>query len=82
MDSLKDAAVKLVDDEVGGNVNRAIQHCNAQGVDVAVLHHQRKGERGEKPTTLADVYGSIVDHRRGRVGDLCCGARPAPSSSS
>jgi hypothetical protein len=58
MDSLKDAAVKLVDDEVGGNVNRAIQHCNAQGVDVAILHHQRKGERGEKPTTLSDVYGS------------------------
>jgi hypothetical protein len=58
VDSLKDAAVKLVDDEVGGNVNRAIQHCNAHDIDVLVLHHQRKGVGGEKPTTLADVYGS------------------------
>jgi hypothetical protein len=58
IDSLKDAAVKLTDDEVGGNVNRAIQHCNAADIDVLVLHHQRKGVGGEKPTKLEDVYGS------------------------
>lgn len=58
MDSLKDAAVKLSDDEVGGNVNRAIQFCNAADLDVGVLHHQRKGQQGEKPTTLEDVYGN------------------------
>lgn len=58
IDSLKDAAVKLTDDETGGIVNRAIQYCNAQEIDVLVLHHQRKGTGGEKPTKLEDVYGS------------------------
>ena len=58
VDSLKDAAVKLTDDESAGNVNRAIQHCNAADVDVLVLHHQRKGQGGDKPTKLEDVYGS------------------------
>jgi hypothetical protein len=36
VDSLKDAAVKLSDDEAGGNVNRAIPACNAHDVDVLV----------------------------------------------
>lgn len=58
LDSLKDVAGKLTDDEVGGNVNRAIQLCLADGVDVLGLHHQRKGQGGEKPTTLEAVYGS------------------------
>lgn len=58
VDSLKDAVVKLSDDETGGNVNRAIQICNANGIDVLVLHHQRKGDGSSKPNTIADVYGS------------------------
>ncbi len=58
VDSLKDAAVKLSDDEVGGKVNRAIQNAVTAGIDVLVLHHQRKGQHGSKPTTLEDVYGS------------------------
>lgn len=58
VDSLKDAAVKLTDDEIGGNVNRAVQLCNAADVDVLMLHHQRKGQNGSKPTSLEDVYGS------------------------
>jgi hypothetical protein len=58
VDSLKDAAVKITDDEVGGNVNRALQICLAEGVDVLALHHQRKGQGGNKPTSLEDVYGS------------------------
>lgn len=58
LDSLKDAAVKLTDDEVGGNLNRAIQTCLAAGIDVAATHHQRKGQGGTRPTTLEDVYGS------------------------
>ena len=58
IDSLKDAAIKLTDDEVGGNVNRSVQACNAADVDVLALHHQRKGVGGDKPTTLEDVYGS------------------------
>jgi replicative DNA helicase len=59
VDSLKDAAIKLSDDDTGGFINRAIQYCNANGVDVCVLHHQRKsGRDGGKPTRLEDVYGS------------------------
>ena len=58
VDSLKDACAKLTDDESGSMVNRAIQLCNAAGIDVLVLHHQRKGQNGVKPNTLADVYGS------------------------
>jgi hypothetical protein len=58
VDSLKDAAVKLTDDETGGNVNRALQLCNAADIDVVVLHHQRKAQNGNKPTHLEDVYGS------------------------
>ncbi len=59
VDSLKDAAVKLTDDETGGRVNRAIQLAIAEGIEVLVLHHQRKGQGGEKPKKLEDVYGSV-----------------------
>ncbi len=58
VDSLKDACAKLTDDEAGSMVNRAIQYANAADLDVLVLHHQRKGQAGAKPNTLADVYGS------------------------
>lgn len=58
VDSLKDACAKLTDDEAGSMVNRAVQMCNAADIDVLVLHHQRKGQNGNKPNTLADVYGS------------------------
>lgn len=58
IDSVKDAAVKLSDDETGGKVNRAIQQATVEGVEVVVLHHQRKGQNGAMPNTLADVYGS------------------------
>ena len=58
IDSLKDAAVKLTDDEVGGNLNRAVQGCITAGIEVTGLHHQRKGQAGAKPNTLEDVYGS------------------------
>jgi len=58
IDSLKDAAVKLSDDEVGGTLNRAIQETLVNGIEVASLHHQRKGQAGAKPKTVEDVYGS------------------------
>jgi replicative DNA helicase len=59
IDSLKDVALKLTDDEVGASLNRAHQLCVANGVQVLGLHHQRKsGSNGDKPKTLADVYGS------------------------
>ena len=58
IDSLKDAAVKITDDEVGGNLNRAMQFAIRDGYQVFGLHHQRKGQGGSKPNTLEDVYGS------------------------
>lgn len=60
IDSLKDAAVKLSDDEVGGAVNRAVQHCLQAGVEVLVLHHHRKQGNGIAPgvKSIDDIYGS------------------------
>jgi replicative DNA helicase len=59
VDSLKDLAFDLVKDEAGSRVNAAIQELVARGIEVAVLHHQRKGQQGAPaPKKLADVYGS------------------------
>lgn len=59
VDSLKDAVVKLSDDETGANYNRARQMALAAGIEVLELHHQRKsGAENKKPTRLDDVYGS------------------------
>lgn len=59
IDSLKDVARKLTDDDTGAGLNTAIQTCLANNIDVAALHHQRKkAQGGEKPKTLDDVYGS------------------------
>lgn len=58
IDSLKDAAIKLTDDETAGNVNRAMQEAVSNGIEVLGLHHQRKGTNGNKPNSLEDVYGS------------------------
>jgi replicative DNA helicase len=58
VDSLKDTTSKIADDEMGSNLNRAVQLATANGVDVLALHHQRKGQNGARPRTLEDVYGS------------------------
>ena len=59
VDSLKDAAVGLSDDEVGAGYNRARQMAIAAGIEVLELHHTvKRGANGGKPTTLADLYGS------------------------
>lgn len=58
LDSLKDMAIGLAEDEVGAGLNQAIQHTIAAGIDVLALHHQRKGTNGAKPKTLEDLYGS------------------------
>lgn len=60
LDSLKDAAVKLSDEEVGQGLNRAMQLCVANGIEVLGYHHQTKRGAGgdSKPNSLADVYGS------------------------
>jgi hypothetical protein len=59
VDSLKDAAIGLTDDEVGAGWNRARQLTVAAGVQVLELHHLvKRGANGKDPDTLADVYGS------------------------
>ncbi|MGC2997410.1 AAA family ATPase [Streptomyces sp. G35A] len=60
VDSLKDAAIGLSDDEVGAGYNRARQKALTEGVQVLELHHNRKaGTNGGEPNTIADVYGSV-----------------------
>jgi hypothetical protein len=59
VDSLKDIAGKLSDEEVGALLNRAFQECIARGVQTCVLHHNRKANADNKrPKALADVHGS------------------------
>lgn len=61
LDSLKDVALRLSDDEVGSAVNLAIQRVIAEGIDVVSLHHPRKlggDDGGSKPRKLDDLYGS------------------------
>ena len=61
IDSLKDVALKLTDDEVGAGYNNARQRALVGGVELIELHHQRKAGNGGigKPNTLSDVYGSV-----------------------
>jgi len=59
LDSLKDAAIGLTEDEVGAGYNRARQLCIAAGIEVLELHHLvKRGANGGRPTTLSDLYGS------------------------
>lgn len=59
VDSLKDAAVGLKEDEVGARYNRARQHLVAQGVELAELHHSTKANtQGASPTSIDRVFGS------------------------
>ena len=59
VDSLKDAALGLSEDEVGAAWNRARQTALTAGVEVLELHHNvKRGANGGPPTSIADVYGS------------------------
>jgi hypothetical protein len=59
VDSVKDAAIKLTDDEVGASYNRARQLAITAGVEVLELHHLvKRNAEGKAPGSLADVYGS------------------------
>ena len=59
VDSLKDAAIKLTDDEVGASYNRARQLAITAGTEVLELHHLvKRNAEGKAPSSLADVYGS------------------------
>ncbi len=58
IDSLKDVALGLSDDETGAGLNQCLQRAVAAGIEVVTLHHQRKGQNGTKPKGLEDVFGS------------------------
>jgi hypothetical protein len=59
LDSIKDAALGLSEDEVGAGYNRARQHLLAHGRQLAEQHHTTKrGAGGRAPTSVADIYGS------------------------
>jgi len=60
VDSLKDAAIGLTDDEVGASWNRARQHALTADIQVLELHHNRKAPNGGRTDRLGvdDVYGS------------------------
>lgn len=56
VDSLKDAALKLAEEETGGGWNRARQTAIQAGAQVLELHHPVKDRHS--PMTLEDVFGS------------------------
>src|SRR5690606_39947970 len=59
IDSLKDAAIGLGEDEVAAGYNRARQMALSSGVQVLELHHlTKRGPNGQAPKELAHVYGS------------------------
>lgn len=60
VDSLKDAAIGLSDDDVGAGYNRARQTAIAAGIQVLELHHIRKAMGGGKVEhpTIDGIYGS------------------------
>lgn len=60
IDSLKDAVLDLVKDEIGARYNHARQLALAAGIELLELHHQRKaGADNKRPRTISDVYGSV-----------------------
>lgn len=59
VDSLKDAVIKLTDDEQAAGYHRARGIAVTAGVQVLELHHMTKRNAdGKAPDSLADVYGS------------------------
>lgn len=60
VDSVKDLCPGLTKDEVGAGLNLAWQEVIARGVELLLLHHQRKAQGGatERLNTLDDVFGS------------------------
>lgn len=60
VDSVKDAAVGLVDSERAGIYNRARQRALAGGIEVVEIAHQRKGGANNgAPKSLQDVHGGM-----------------------
>jgi len=59
VDSVKDAALGLSEDEVGASYNRARQLLLADGRQHCDLHHTvKRNVAGGAPSSIADIYGS------------------------
>jgi replicative DNA helicase len=59
LDSLKDVAPRLHEDEPASGYNLARQETLASGIELIEIHHNRKsGKDGRNADTLDDVYGS------------------------
>ena len=61
VDSLKDIASKLSDEEVGSAIKRAYQMALEEDIEVVLLHHDRKAssaDRKKRILGLDDIYGS------------------------
>lgn len=59
IDSVKDLATNLSDGEVGAGLNLSWQEVIARGIDLCLLHHQRKvGADANTELSLDSVYGS------------------------
>lgn len=59
VDSVKDLSAKLTDDGVASGLNSSWQELITRGVELLLLHHERKAGNGSKRThALDDVYGS------------------------
>lgn len=59
VDSVKDLASGLSTDDVGSGVNRAWQELIARGIQLVVLHHERKSSDGAaRSPGLDHIYGS------------------------
>jgi hypothetical protein len=76
IDSLKDVHQKLSDEEVGAKLVRSFKRCIVAGIQVAILHHNRKATGdNKKPKTIHDVYGSSnLTKAMGSIAGLWCAA--------
>lgn len=58
VDSFFNLAPNLSDEEGAANANNAFQGLMAEGIDLCILHHDRKREQSErKRVTMDDMYG-------------------------
>jgi replicative DNA helicase len=59
VDSLKDLASNLSDEDAGMSIHHAFQACIQASIEVLALHHSRKAQgRNKRPIEIDDVYGS------------------------
>jgi len=71
IDSLKDAAIGLSEDEVGAGYNRARQLLLAHGVEVVELHHTRKPGAGARRCRACPMCTARRGSRRAPDRSCC-----------